>query len=353
MNKILKSVLVAMFIIASGNAFAAKLTVNPFSIGPGQVQTIKFYLSEFECDAADMIGFDIVFNLPKGVYPVGVEAPYDDVTLNNVIFNESRTGAVKASEYGLFWRKTNDYNMKLMVETTNWAQGTDGDWLFAIDVYADETVEAGDQTISFYDDETLFMGENDEFPSPEDVAVTVSDKFIVNIPSSGWATLCSTVDLDITGLTVYAVTKAEGGKTEVEKIEGALKAGVGALIKGEAGTVEIPTGSGATEPETNFLVGVTAYTPNPNYGSVYFLKDGKFKKAAKSAALSAGKAYLQVPASSAKDFEELDIVISDPTAIKAVETEQNAGVLYNLNGIRVDNPTKGVYIQNGRKVVVK
>ena len=29
------------------------------------------------------------------------------------------------------------------------------------------------------------------------------------------------------------------------------------------------------------------------------------------------------------------------------------GSYYNLQGVRVDRPTKGVYIQNGRKVVVK
>ena len=34
---------------------------------------------------------------------------------------------------------------------------------------------------------------------------------------------------------------------------------------------------------------------------------------------------------------------------KAVED----GVYYNLNGMRVDHPTKGVYILNGKKVVIK
>ena len=29
------------------------------------------------------------------------------------------------------------------------------------------------------------------------------------------------------------------------------------------------------------------------------------------------------------------------------------GSYYNLQGVRVDRPTKGVYIQNGRKVIVK
>ena len=350
MKKFFKSALVAFLVLASGSVNAQEVSVAPFSIGPGQYQTIKFCLTNA---VADNIGVDLIVNLPQGIIPVDVTDPTATTEYKGVTFNESRLGSIGSGDFSIFWRPDDPFNMRLMLDTPHGITGTDGDWIFAIDVYADETVVAGDQAITFNED-CLFYNEADDFyDQPADVPVTVSDKFVVNIPASGWATLCSAVDLDITGLNVYAVTKAEGGKTEVEKIEGALKAGVGALIKGEAGKVEIPAGSGATEPETNFLVGVTKLTVNPNYGAVYFLKDGKFKKAAKSASLSAGKAYLEVPASSAKDFEELDSVVSDPTAIKAVETEQNAGVLYTLNGIRVDNPTKGVYIQNGRKVVVK
>jgi hypothetical protein len=32
---------------------------------------------------------------------------------------------------------------------------------------------------------------------------------------------------------------------------------------------------------------------------------------------------------------------------------QENGVYYNLNGVRVDRPTKGVYIMNGKKVIIK
>lgn len=348
-----KFALVAFMMMVTGSSYAESLTVDPFDIGPGQTATLKFKLTGAH---DDIESFDVIFNLPKGVYPASVAAPeYASLKVNeDVTFNTARVDGVTTNDFGLYWRNGNEYNMKLMVTSPKGIVGKDGDWIFAIDVYADETVETGEKQITFDQENTGFWGTADDYmPEPDPVDVNVSDKFVVNIPASGWATLCSVVDLDITGLNVYAVTKAEGGKTEVEKIEGALKAGVGALIKGEAGKVEIPAGSGATEPATNFLVGVKKFTPNPSYGTVYFLKDGIFKKAAKTAALSAGKAYLSMPASSAKDFDEFEIVINDPTAIKAIETEQNAGVLYNLNGVRVDNPTKGVYIQNGRKVVVK
>lgn len=45
----------------------------------------------------------------------------------------------------------------------------------------------------------------------------------------------------------------------------------------------------------------------------------------------------------------------DATAIKGVETATEAenAVIYNLSGQRVANPTKGIYIMNGKKVLVK
>ena len=42
------------------------------------------------------------------------------------------------------------------------------------------------------------------------------------------------------------------------------------------------------------------------------------------------------------------------TGINEVNTGVNTGAIYNLNGVRVNNMTKkGVYIVNGKKIVVK
>ena len=45
----------------------------------------------------------------------------------------------------------------------------------------------------------------------------------------------------------------------------------------------------------------------------------------------------------------------EPTGINNVKNGENAteGAYYNMQGIRVAQPTKGVFIQNGRKVVIK
>ena len=70
-------------------------------------------------------------------------------------------------------------------------------------------------------------------------------------------------------------------------------------------------------------------------------------------ALGANKAYLAVPAgTSAPSFFEFG---GDVTGIEAMETSKTVenGEYYNLAGQRVANPTKGLYIVNGKKVVIK
>jgi len=49
-------------------------------------------------------------------------------------------------------------------------------------------------------------------------------------------------------------------------------------------------------------------------------------------------------------------VTSEKDGIKAIDNGQltiGNSPVYNLNGQRVENPGKGIYIQNGRKVLVK
>ena len=78
--------------------------------------------------------------------------------------------------------------------------------------------------------------------------------------------------------------------------------------------------------------------------------------AANGQKVSKGKAYLSVPAASAKEsyiirFADDDAIV---TGINEVKAAEDAKVIFNLNGIRVnDLKQKGVYIVNGKKVVIK
>ena len=71
-------------------------------------------------------------------------------------------------------------------------------------------------------------------------------------------------------------------------------------------------------------------------------------------ALSAGRVYVDAPANAARDYLEFTFD-DETTSISEIETMRNVGneTFYNLNGQKVQHPTKGLYIVNGRKVIIK
>ena len=71
--------------------------------------------------------------------------------------------------------------------------------------------------------------------------------------------------------------------------------------------------------------------------------------------LAANKAYLAVPTgATAPSFLWFDSETTDISEKVIVKSEKFATApVFNLKGQRVMNPTKGLYIMNGRKVVIK
>ena len=44
---------------------------------------------------------------------------------------------------------------------------------------------------------------------------------------------------------------------------------------------------------------------------------------------------------------------SETTGIESTERAEEDGAIYNLSGIQVNHPTKGIYVKNGKKYVIK
>ena len=142
-------------------------------------------------------------------------------------------------------------------------------------------------------------------------------------------------------------------------------------LSGTSGiTFQIGDNSAPTNFSTNYLVGCpgthwaygSSYTAAPT--RLYGLQDGKFKLYSKAGRIPYNRAYLDgaaagIPANYKAEIEWVFFEEdgSDVTAIEKLEagvteTKEN-GAYYNLNGVKVENPTKGVYIHNGKKVVIK
>ena len=184
------------------------------------------------------------------------------------------------------------------------------------------------------------------------------------ISSAGWATYCSPYALNLanaTGLTdAYIVTGGSNGiltKTSVKDVT--VPANTGLLLKGDEGPVTIPiVGSSSTDVSTNKLVGVTAETQiDANTGYV-LLKENNvlgFYKNSNAFSVGANTAYLPVSFAENAGARASYLLFDDMTGISQVtgsEVKTN-GVIYNLNGQRVTNPTKGIYIIDGVKVAIE
>ena len=112
----------------------------------------------------------------------------------------------------------------------------------------------------------------------------------------------------------------------------------------------------------NRLKGTTYKRTNPSPGNVYVLGNKEsagvaFYKLKSTGTIRANKAYLQVGSSAAaREFFtfDFDATATGVDSINAQDSEENADIkIYDLQGRRVANPVKGIYIVNGKKVLMK
>ena len=183
------------------------------------------------------------------------------------------------------------------------------------------------------------------------------------ITAAGWATYCSPYALDFTGdianlTNVYIVTGANANSLVLTSVKGGtVPANTGLLLKGTAGDVVIPiAGSSTTNVDANKLVGVTTETPGVAAG-IYVLLNGTngvgFYETTDAFTVGANTAYLPAnfAATTARGFYSFGEATGIGATLKNKEIENKE--VYNLKGQRVAAPTKGLYIVNGKKVVVK
>ena len=175
--------------------------------------------------------------------------------------------------------------------------------------------------------------------------VTVSTPAVT---SAGWATYVTPYNMEFAegdAFVVSAATASTATLAPVTKI-GANKA---VLLKGEG----VKTATVLNEAPAAVANELAISTGGEIDGYVLAKKNDKvgFYKW-NGGSLTSGKVYLPAPAG-ARDY--LEFSFDETTALTLVNSEKRTvnSDIYNLAGQRVANPTKGLYIVNGRKVVVK
>lgn len=133
-----------------------------------------------------------------------------------------------------------------------------------------------------------------------------------------------------------------------------IPANTGILVKAPAGNCDfVVTSNEGKELENNSLVAAKKAVTSD--GATFFAltkMDTKvgFAVVKKDVKIPAGKAYLKVPAATTAKFFSLD---GEATGINSVKTAKADGAYYTLEGVKTTKPVKGLYIHNGKKIVVK
>ena len=184
----------------------------------------------------------------------------------------------------------------------------------------------------------------------------------LSVGSSKYNTFYSTQPLYFQGSeSVKAFIAIQYSATEVKlrQVIGAVAANTPLVLKGDAAnaSANIEVVESGESYGNNLLVGVRQSTSiNSPQKYVLVEKSGTVKFADTgnhAATVPANKAYLQAPAGA--NARQLTIIFEGGvTAIEAISTENDdVPAVFNLSGQQVKNPGKGLYIINGKKVIIK
>ena len=211
-----------------------------------------------------------------------------------------------------------------------------------------------------YDLATLVMKE--DFPNRFVASETADVKVYRAMTADGeWNTLCLPFDLDGVNLfdAVAQLDNAEGTTLNFKSVtDKQLVAGKAYLVKPAADITTIEANS--VELKAAAPTAVTGYTFTGIYeptaideGDLFVATGNKLAPAdASGNKLKGFRAYFDVTGSGAR---ATSFVVDDmTTGIIGVDgTVIENGKIYNLNGQKVQNAQKGLYIVNGKKVVIK
>lgn len=176
---------------------------------------------------------------------------------------------------------------------------------------------------------------------------TYATKYNVEVPDNNDVEVMTvTVNKDNSSITLHEVAANT-----------VIPANTGILVKAAKGDYNFAvTSKEGTPLENNNLVAAT--TDKPSNGTTYFAltKIGDkvgFALVANGVVIPAGKAYLEVANGTAGPAAKFFGLDGEATGINSVKTAKADGAYYTLEGVKTTKPVKGLYIHNGKKIVVK
>ena len=153
---------------------------------------------------------------------------------------------------------------------------------------------------------------------------------------------------------VFKVNLSGSAITMTEIADGIVTKGQGVVLKSNSNSISMTVNASASDDnyDGNSLQGTMTAIANP--GNAYVLNKKSegigFYKLKADGTIGANKAYLVYNGSETREF----LLSGEATGIDNVSVSNcGNGEVYDLQGRRVSQPTKGLYIVNDKKVVIK
>jgi len=204
---------------------------------------------------------------------------------------------------------------------------------------------------------------------------------VENLPADKFGTICLPYQAAVAGAFVYEITGKNGNGITLTQYNDLLVAGKPYFFKSNASLKEATTETADTKNVYFYkATAATVESPVENNGLIgtfedikaplnsYILSSNKLYKvdvdpedanpevAAKAVNVRAKKAYIDmskienVPSSA----RSIMLTFNDVTGVKELKNEKmTIDQVYTLSGQRVSTPTKGLYIVNGNKIIIK
>ena len=191
----------------------------------------------------------------------------------------------------------------------------------------------------------------------------VREMYITFSETNAWVSYYAEEDLQIpAGLKAYIVKSVTGNSVVVDEVT-YIPQHEGVLLTYEEvapeGAIFAEAYTGATQEFANLLQGCSELTSvetlTADGSSIYVLYNDEFVKTTKGS-IKPFRCYLELGAEVVAAEGRLSIVEdNDVTALKLVNSEERIvnSEVYDLQGRKVNQPAKGLYILNGKKVVIK
>lgn len=298
-------------------------------------------------------GFQFDLELPEGVSILDDDGYWVDPTDRLKNGKKYHNVEVSLLPNGL-------YRIMVYSSSSKNIQGDSGDEVLEMELVASDQVKTGTFTPKF---KNIVMSQADETQyKPADCSYNCTVTLSTTVTTLGYASFSWPKALDFTnsGLTAFIVTSCSNSSMRLEPVA-KVPANTGLILKGVAGSENIYSLETTEDEELddvseNMLTSNAAGTYTVETNNVYVLSNldngqAGFYRAEEGIHVGKYKSFLVLSTtfqSNALAFYE------GTTGIDATKKDQmTIRDIYDLQGRRVSCPDKGIYVINGRKVIVK